>query len=181
MSISEVKKPVGLICGLLLSVAYCADVLAFTNAYFGEHSSPGTNLTSLQCYGNESQLIDCRHSNTTTCRASRVAGVRCQGKTVAGISAMWCALAIPSETVCTRIVIIFCSECIWLFIFHNFSMHPFVACSMAEIKVWTISSRSIMLWGWHSFGWREGENRRKGRSVQQWGVGDCLWWKGLGL
>ena len=94
---------------------------------------------------------------------------------------MWCALAIPSETVCTRIVIIFCSECIWLFIFHNFSMHPFVACNMVKVKVWTISSRSIMLWGWHSFGWREGENRREGRGMQQWGVGDCLWWKGLGL
>ena len=62
-----------------------ADALPFTNAYFGEHSSPGTNLTNLLCYGNESRLIDCTHSNTTSCSASYVAGVRCQGKTVAGI------------------------------------------------------------------------------------------------
>ena len=61
-----------------------ADALAFTNAYFGEHSSPGTNLTNLHCYGNESRLIDCTHSTTTSCGVSDVAGVRCQGKTVAG-------------------------------------------------------------------------------------------------
>ena len=63
----------------------CADALPFTNAYFGEHSSPGTNLTNLRCYGSESRLIDCTYSNTTTCSASNVVGVRCQGKTVAGM------------------------------------------------------------------------------------------------
>lgn len=63
---------------------FCADVSAFTNAYFGEHFLPGRNFTSLRCYGNESRLINCRHSTTTTCRMSRVAGVRCQGETVAG-------------------------------------------------------------------------------------------------
>ena len=67
-----------------------ADVLPFYNAYFGEHSSPGTNLTYLYCYGNESRLIDCRHTTTTSCSASNVAGVRCQGKTVAGIK--WCSV-----------------------------------------------------------------------------------------
>ena len=61
------------------------DAVAFSNAYFGEHSSPGTNLTNLRCYGNESRLTDCRHSTTTTCRVYQVAGVRCQGRTVAGI------------------------------------------------------------------------------------------------
>ena len=93
--ISEVKK-----LAYVWSAPYCADALPFRNAYFGEHSSPGTNLTSLLCYGNESRLIDCRHSNKTTCRASRVAGVRCQGKTVAGTFVLWCALAIFSEN-CT--------------------------------------------------------------------------------
>ena len=83
--------------------------------------------------------------------------------------------------VCTCYTFNLCSECIWLFIFHNFSMHPFIACNMAEIKVWNIFSRSTMLWGWHSFGWREGKDRREGGGVQQWGVGDCLWWRGLGL
>ena len=63
----------------------CADALAFTNAYFGEHSSPGTNLTNLRCYGNESRLIDCTYSTTSSCGASYVTGVRCQGKTVAGV------------------------------------------------------------------------------------------------
>ena len=62
-----------------------ADALAFTNAYFGEHSSPGTTLTNLYCYGSESRLIGCSYSTTTSCSASYVAGVRCQGKTVAGI------------------------------------------------------------------------------------------------
>ena len=61
------------------------DVLPFSHAYFGEHSSPGTNLTNLRCYGNESRLIDCTYSTTTSCSASYVAGVRCLGKTVAGI------------------------------------------------------------------------------------------------
>ena len=61
------------------------DAVAFSNAYFGEHSSPGTNLTNLYCYGNESGLIDCTHSTTTSCRVLNVAGVRCQGRTVAGI------------------------------------------------------------------------------------------------
>ena len=64
---------------------YCADAFPLRYAYFGEHSSPGTNLTNLYCYGNESRLVDCTHSNTTSCSASYVAGVRCQGKTVAGI------------------------------------------------------------------------------------------------
>ena len=64
---------------------HCADALPFYNAYFGEHSSPGTNLTNLYCYGSESGLIDCTHSTITSCGVSQVAGVRCLGKTVAGI------------------------------------------------------------------------------------------------
>ena len=62
---------------------HCADALPFTNAYFGEHSSPGVNLTSFRCYGSESRLTSCSYS-TTSCGVSQVTGVRCQGKTVAG-------------------------------------------------------------------------------------------------
>ena len=62
----------------------CTDALPFYNAYFGEHSSPGPNITYLRCYGNESQLLNCRYSTTTTCRISNVAGVRCQGEIVGG-------------------------------------------------------------------------------------------------
>ena len=72
----------------------CADVFAFTSAYFGEHFSPGIHLTSLHCYGNESRLINCRYSTTTTCRMSRVAGVRCEGKTAAG---MYCFYVLVDE------------------------------------------------------------------------------------
>jgi len=63
---------------------HCTDALPFTSAYFGEHSSPGPNITSVRCYGNESQLLNCRHSTTTTCRVSYIAGVRCQGEIVRG-------------------------------------------------------------------------------------------------
>jgi len=63
----------------------CTDALPFYNAYFGEHSSPGPNITSVRCYGNESQLLNCRHSMTTTCRISNVAGVRCQGEITGGV------------------------------------------------------------------------------------------------
>ena len=62
------------------------DAVAFSNAYFGEHSSPGTNLTNLYCHGDESQLTDCTHSTITYCGVSQVAGVRCLGKTVGGIT-----------------------------------------------------------------------------------------------
>ena len=105
--ISEVKK-----LAYVWSAPYCADALPFRNAYFGEHSSPGTNLTTLHCYGNESQLIDCRHSNKTTCTASRVAGVRCQGKTVAGTFVLWCALA---KTVHAPFSIV--NDCLYLALF----------------------------------------------------------------
>ena len=62
---------------------HCADALPFYNAYFGEHSSPGVNLTSFLCYESESRLTSCSFS-TTSCGVSQVTGVRCQGKTVAG-------------------------------------------------------------------------------------------------
>ena len=81
---------------VLLCFSFCADVLAFTNAYFGEHSSPGTNLTNVYCHGDESRLIDCTHSLITYCGVSQVAGVRCQGKTVAGMYVMCvCSLDFP--------------------------------------------------------------------------------------
>ena len=72
-------------CAVYFTSGCSVDAVAFSNAYFGEHSSPGTNLTYLYCYGNESQLTDCTHSTITYCGVSQIAGVRCQGRTVAGI------------------------------------------------------------------------------------------------
>ena len=77
------RLPVTLLYFCYFASPSFADALPFTNAHFGEHSSPGTNLTYLYCHGEESRLIDCTYSTTTSCGVSNVAGVRCHGKTVA--------------------------------------------------------------------------------------------------
>ena len=85
VEVSEVGTRWGVLSKVCISSLFncSADVLPFTNAYFGEHSSPDFNF--FYCYGNESRLIDCTYFTTTSCSASHVAGVRCQGKTVAGV------------------------------------------------------------------------------------------------
>ena len=56
---------------------------AFSNAYFGEHPRP--NISRVLCYGNESKLLDCSYTSTTSCSHTNTAGVRCQGETIPGL------------------------------------------------------------------------------------------------
>jgi len=44
------------------------------------------NLTNFHCYGNESHLLNCLHSVTSSCSRSSTAGVLCYGDVVSG---MW--------------------------------------------------------------------------------------------
>ena len=43
------------------------------------------NLTSFHCYGNESQLLNCTHSVTSSCSRDYTAGVLCYGDIVPGL------------------------------------------------------------------------------------------------
>ena len=44
------------------------------------------NVTNIQCYGNESHLLDCSYTNTSFCGPRNAAGVRCQGDVLSGDS-----------------------------------------------------------------------------------------------
>ena len=53
------------------------------SAYFGEGLNSG--VSNFYCYGNESQLTNCQHSDST-CGRSYTAGVRCLGDVIPGQS-----------------------------------------------------------------------------------------------
>ena len=43
------------------------------------------NLTDFYCYGNESHLLNCTHSVTSSCSRENIAGVLCYGDVVPGL------------------------------------------------------------------------------------------------
>ena len=57
---------------------FCLDAASYSNAYFGQSGGP-VHITNVECFGNESGLLNCSYSNIVTCSHSDDAGVLCQG------------------------------------------------------------------------------------------------------
>ena len=55
----------------------------YSSSRFGR--GVATNLTSFHCYGNESHLLNCTHSVTSSCSRDYTAGVLCYGDVVPGL------------------------------------------------------------------------------------------------
>ena len=67
---------------IVISIPVGAVPYTSSSARFGR--GVDTNLTNFRCYGNESQLLNCIHSVTSSCDRDYAAGVLCYGDIVPG-------------------------------------------------------------------------------------------------
>ena len=56
--------------------AFTADVISFSNAYFGQGNGP-IHIDNVGCSGSESVLVQCNHLTIDNCVHAEDAGVRC--------------------------------------------------------------------------------------------------------
>ena len=62
-----------------------AGAVAYTSSSLRFGRGVDANLTNVYCYGNESQLLNCTHSVTSSCSRDYTAGVLCYGDVVPGL------------------------------------------------------------------------------------------------
>ena len=68
------------------------DVTAYTNAYFGEGNGP-YHLTSVNCYGDEENLLSCSKYTNHHCERNEDAGVAChEGMTMYYYTNLYCTI-----------------------------------------------------------------------------------------
>ena len=61
-----------------MTLLYCTDSTAYSNAHFGPDATIIIGLDDVACTAYDSRLIDCPHdSNTSDCSHSDDAGVQC--------------------------------------------------------------------------------------------------------
>ena len=62
-----------------------AGAVAYTSSSLRFGRGVDANLTNFYCYGNESQMLNCTHSVTSSCSRDYTAGVLCYGDVVSGL------------------------------------------------------------------------------------------------